>query len=106
MNPKPLTDEETRNLEAVVAGKRSDCAFYNACLDQALSEDWAGFSCGECQAYCEPDPIQQQQNWLALRALDKAAEMLETTGRVHRKRGTKGPSVREEMLPLVAAFDE
>lgn len=98
-NPRELTKDECRNLRArVMAGdykpldaiKRPDCSFYNACIDQALSGNWAGFSCTACTAYTPtPDFAQKWSDVLALRAMDKAAEQVWEFGKVLRVRGVK-----------------
>jgi hypothetical protein len=69
--------------------KKSDCSFYNACLDQAVSDKWKGFSCTSCNAYAESDYFQRQMDHLALTAVQKAAELVEKYGKVHRVRGVK-----------------
>jgi len=83
-SPHPITGNEI--VEVV---KRSDCTFYNACLDQAISGKWAGFACTSCNAYSEPDAFQKTQNHLGLRAVQTAAELVEKHGKVNRIRGVK-----------------
>jgi hypothetical protein len=98
-NPRELNDSEARLLRGVESGalsarmvesvKKTDCTIYNACLSQAISGKWAGFSCASCTAYSAPDQFQKESDMLALRALGTAAEMLEDLGKVNRIRGVK-----------------
>lgn len=98
-NPRNLNDTEARLLRAVEVGdahpkmvdtvRKTDCALYDACLDQAISGKWAGFSCASCTAYAMPTQWQRECDRLALRALEAAAEEVEDSGRVNRKRGVK-----------------
>jgi hypothetical protein len=98
-NPRELNDDEARLLRGVESGalsarmveavKKTDCTIYNACLSQAISGKWAGFSCASCTAYSQPDQFQRESDMLALRALGTAAEMLEDHGKVNRIRGVK-----------------
>lgn len=89
-NPLPiLKDELSPNLRFAAKQKRPDCSFYNACLDQAISGKWAGFSCGSCKAYAEPDEFQKEQNRLGLRAVQTAADLVAKHGKVNRIRGVK-----------------
>lgn len=98
-NPRELNDDEARILRGVESGalnarmvesvKKPDCTMYNACLSQAISGKWAGFSCGSCVAYAAPDQFQKECDMLALRALGTAAEMLDENGKVNRIRGVK-----------------
>jgi ferredoxin len=98
-NPRELNDKEARILRGVESGslsarmvesvKRTDCTIYNACLSQAISGKWAGFSCADCTAYEAPSQFQKECNMLALRALGTAAEMLDENGKVNRIRGVK-----------------
>lgn len=76
-------------LKMIEPIKRGDCTFYNACIDQAISGKWEGFSCASCTMYSAPDQFQAESDMLALRAMDKAAEMIEEHGHVMRKRGVK-----------------
>jgi len=77
------------DVDAVAKVKRLDCAFYGACLDQAIAGSWAGFSCNSCTAYALPDKDEKESDMLALRAMDKASEMLHEYGKVMRVRGVK-----------------
>ena len=98
-NPRNLNEAEARLLRAVEVGdvhhnmvstvRKIDCAFYDACLDQAISGKWAGFSCASCTSYAEPTAWQRECDWLALRALETAAEEVEDHGKVNRVRGVK-----------------
>jgi hypothetical protein len=107
-NPKAMTDSEARmlrlaasedRLQAVVAVKRVDCTFYNACLNQADSGNWPGFSCTSCTAYAAPDQFQREMDVLALRAVQKASDMLEEFGKVSRIRGVKpGPDAKRAVV--------
>lgn len=91
----PLWDEDDieaswhENVEFAERARRPGCTFYNACLDQAISGKWQGFSCTSCNAYSEPDMHQRQMNHLGLRAVQAAIEMVEKYGKVSRKRGVK-----------------
>jgi len=91
--PFELSREEARvishDVEAAAQAKKAECCFYNDCLQQAVSGNWPGFSCGKCNAYVEPDPHQKMMNLVRLRALDMAAELLEETGSPCRVRGVK-----------------
>lgn len=98
-NPRELNASEIRILRGVEHGslnakmvesvKKTDCSIYNACLSQAISGKWAGFSCADCTAYSAPTQFQRECDVLALRALDTAAEMVEENGKVNRIRGVK-----------------
>lgn len=76
-------------LKLIEPIRRGDCTFYSTCLDQAISGQWEGFSCASCTAYSAPDYDQAVSDVLALRALDKAAEMIEEHGKISRVRGVK-----------------
>lgn len=76
-------------LKLVEPIKRTDCTFYSACLNQAISGDWEGFSCASCTSYGAPDQFQRESDMLALRALQTASDMLEEHGKVNRVRGVK-----------------
>lgn len=76
-------------LKLIEPIKRTFCTFYSACLDQAISGKWEGFSCASCSMYSAPDQYQAESDILALRAMDKAAEMLDEHGKVMRVRGVK-----------------
>jgi hypothetical protein len=69
--------------------KRPDCTFYNACLDQAINGQWAGFACTNCSAYALPDRHQQEIDLLGCLGVNKARELLEEHGKVMRVRGVK-----------------
>ena len=47
-NPVPLTEDQSLELRMDYRAsdriKKSDCSFYNACLDQAIDGRWEGFS--------------------------------------------------------------
>ena len=92
-NPRPVTDHEVEEMQedyAVSDGiKRTDCAFYNACLDQAISGKWQGFACTSCNAYAEPDSFQKEMDQVRLSAVRMAVELVEKYGKVHRVRGVK-----------------
>jgi len=110
-NPRELNDKEVRILRGVESGslsarmvesvKRPDCTIYNACLSQAISGKWAGFSCADCTAYEAPDQFQKECDMLALRALGTAAEMLDENGKVNRIRGVKPGADAKRTRPLV-----
>lgn len=38
-------------IEIVDQYKRSDCAFYERCLDQAAEQGWQQFHCKSCNAF-------------------------------------------------------
>lgn len=89
--------------------KKADCAFYNACLEQAISGNWSGFSCASCSAYQEQDQFQKEADHVRLRAVQMASDMIDKYGNAGRVRGVKpGPdakrTVREETVPLVVAL--
>lgn len=92
-NPMPLTRVELEALEEDYrvsdSLKKTDCSFYNACLDQAISGKWDGFGCKNCTAYQEIDPFQKQMDCGGLYAVMKAVEEVSRTGKVNRKRGVK-----------------
>lgn len=92
-NPREMTVEEAgeirRDIDQIYKIKKPDCTFYNACLKQAISGRWAGFSCASCRAYSAPDMFQKELDVLALRALQTASEMVAETGKVDRVRGVK-----------------
>ena len=54
-----------------------------------INGKWAGFSCGSCKAYAEPDEFQKEQNRLGLRAVQTAADLVAKHGKVNRIRGVK-----------------
>lgn len=111
--PRPITRSALRL--AVVKGsmtdlKRADCTNYNTCLEQAITGQWEGFSCGECSCYTEPDPHQKMMDMIRLRALEQAAKIMEREGGPCRVRGVKPgadakrtikPKPEEELVPLV-----
>lgn len=90
--------------------KKADCAFYNACLEQAVAGDWSGFSCGSCNAYEELPPLQKQADMIRLRAMQMAVEHIEKLGNAGRVRGVKpGADAKrtvktEETVPLSVAL--
>jgi len=99
-NPRELTEAESSLLQSVESRvvhfrqvdqvKRTDCTVYNACLSQAISGRWEGFSCADCTAYAQPDQFQRESDMLALSALGAAVRIIETDGKIQRKRGNKG----------------
>jgi len=91
-NPTPFAivkDEETGRFEGAHAVKKSDCAFYNECLDTAIAGKWKGFGCGECTAYVCLDAEQLTQDCLGLLAARMAAENVVKMGKANRTRGVK-----------------
>jgi hypothetical protein len=93
-NPMALNEAQVRalrigDLNNVAAIKKLDCAIYNACLTQAESGNWPGFSCTSCTAYVAPDRFQRELDVLALRAAQTASDELEKYGKVNRIRGVK-----------------
>jgi len=76
-------------LKLVEPIKRTECSFYSACLDQAISGNWEGFSCASCTAYSLPDQDQRMSDVLALRAMQTASDELCEHGKVNRVRGVK-----------------
>jgi hypothetical protein len=76
-------------LKMIEPIKRGDCSFYSACLDQAISGKWEGFSCASCSMYTLPDQDQRVSDMLALRALQTASDQLDEHGKVLRIRGVK-----------------
>lgn len=97
--PVEMTEEQAHDLrvrmyargevDCTAEIKRLDCTFYNACLDQAISGQWAGFSCQSCTAYAAPDRHQMEIDVLGLLAVNKARELLEKHGKIMRVRGAK-----------------
>jgi hypothetical protein len=90
--PRPVklaTLREAAVEDRIAELKRADCALYNACLEQAISGKWEGFTCSHCSCYAEPDQHQRQMDVIRLRALDMAAEMVEREGGPCRVRGVK-----------------
>lgn len=114
--PRPMTEDELEaireDLSVAEAIKKTDCSFYNACLDQAISGKWDGFACTSCNAYVECDSFQKECDQVRLAAVQKAAELVEKYGKVHRVRGVKpGADAKRtvhlkviEDAPLVEAF--
>jgi hypothetical protein len=117
-SPVPVTEEQRLALLADYNVskeiKQTDCTFYNACLDQAISGKWDGFACTNCTAYSAPDRFQQEMDGVRLQAMLYQAENLLRTGKTGRKRGVKPgadakrthrkPVVIEEDAPLVEAL--
>lgn len=90
--PRPISIHELRMAaldDRIYELKRSDCTFYNVCLEQAIEDSWEGFSCSECTCYRAPDQYQKEMDLIRLRALDMAAEMMEREGGPCRVRGVK-----------------
>jgi hypothetical protein len=108
-NPTPLTTDDVRRIavdaDAVSAVKRLGCTFYNTCLEQAIEGKWKGFGCRECMAYSEADPHQKMMDFLGLRALQTAAEMLESHGKVHRVPGVKQGADAKRTITLVSPLE-
>lgn len=103
-NPVEMTKQDVRrisgNLDQLAEIRRSDCALYNSCLEQAISGKWAGFSCAECSAFCERDPHQKMMDLVRLRAIQAAADMVEKYGNAGRVRGVKpGPDAKRTIKP-------
>jgi len=95
-NPEPITRAQARMFASTngrISMKKDDCAFYNACLDQTVSENWPGFSCQSCSAYEEPEEFQKEMDQVRLVCIDRVAEIIEKEG-VSRKVGVKEGSVR------------
>jgi len=98
-NPRDLNEDEVRLLRAIEVGdaipdavasiRKPYCALYDSCLDQAISGKWAGFSCASCTTSAQITEWQRKCDWLALRALDTAADEIEEHGKVNRIRGVK-----------------
>lgn len=91
-NPTPFTlvkDDETGRFEDAHAIKKLDCAFYNECLNTAVTGKWKGFGCGECTAYTALDIEQKVQDVLGLLAARLASENVAKMGRAGRTRGVK-----------------
>lgn len=92
-SPRPITEDELLELRGDLSVaeriKKTDCSFYNACLDQAISGKWDGFACTSCNAYAEADAFQKECDQVRLAAVQKAAELVEKYGKVHRVRGVK-----------------
>lgn len=97
-NPKEISlDEQERMHRRTINGnmglvnqlKKADCTFYNACLSQADSGNWAGFSCSKCTAYARADQFQAEQDVLALRAAQTAHDQIMKYGKINRIRGVK-----------------
>jgi hypothetical protein len=100
-NPQPI-DQDNTTVRAMVASRKADCVMYNACLDQAISGNWVGFSCTSCRAYAQPDEFQKEQNHLGLRAVQVAADLVAKHGKVNRVRGVKpGADAKRRMLKVV-----
>ena len=85
--------------------KKTDCTFYNACLDQAISGKWKGFACTSCNAYAEADPHQKMMDHLGLACIRKAAEFVEKYGKVHRVRGVKPGADAKRTVKLTVVED-
>jgi hypothetical protein len=92
-----------RDPTLTTAVKKTDCSFYNACLDQAISGKWAGFACTSCNAYAEADPFQKEMDQLGLACINRAADLVEKYGKVHRIRGVKpgADAKRTRSLPVI-----
>jgi hypothetical protein len=49
----PLVLDLGLTIEIVDHYKRSDCGYYERCLDQAAASGWQQFHCKNCNAYVE-----------------------------------------------------
>lgn len=113
-HPVPITSARATAMRfdqtLIEKFKKADCAFYNACLDQAISGNWPGFSCADCMAYQEPTPEAKMRDLVRLRAIRMASDMVEKFGNAGRVRGVKpGADAKrpeEETAPISAAFRE
>lgn len=108
--PRPISQAALRVAvmdDRIEELKRADCMTYNACLAQALSKKWEGFSCRECSCYTEPEQFQKEMDLIRLLAMEKARELVEREGGPCRVRGVKpGADAKrtireEELVPLV-----
>jgi len=100
-NPQPVDTSEVSH-RVMAEGRKSDCAMYNACLDQAIDGKWDGFSCKSCKAFTAPDEFQKEQNHLGLRAVQTAADLVAKHGKVNRVRGVKpGAEAKRRVLRIV-----
>jgi hypothetical protein len=50
-NPLELDSEIDLSPRSVVKFKRTDCAFYSECMDQAARKGWRQFHCNSCKAF-------------------------------------------------------
>ena len=109
-NPQPIDDSmaDKLTLESVSDIKHVDCAFYSECLGQAVSGDWANFTCGSCKSYQMIDQDQRTHDNLMLRVLLEASEHVEKRGNANRIRGVKPGTQRKAKvrLPVIQARAE
>lgn len=71
---RPRPSSPPRVLEQAAETRRLDCAGYAGCLDQALTEGWPGFACGDgCY-----EPIDAEQRARDLPGLIMIARLAET----------------------------
>ena len=80
---------ENEAFDVVDSIKKTDCTFYGACLNQAISGKWEGFSCTQCKAYSAPSQFKKELDLVALLAAHAVAEMVAIDGKPHRVRGAK-----------------
>lgn len=87
---------QAENYEPIAKARKLDCTLYNACLSQADSGNWPGFSCTSCAAYSPTvDQYQRELDVLALRAAQTASDELAKNGKINRVRGVKpGPDAK------------
>lgn len=98
-NPTSISKEVASKLtEANIDNiKRLRCVAYNKCLDIAVANDWAGFSCNKCTVFALPDFEQMVSDVLALKVCWQASEYILEDGSPSRQRGAKPgqPRVRK-----------
>jgi hypothetical protein len=65
MNPQPSTDGTQRKVM---------CAHYDTCLNDAIREQWPGFTCEHCRDYAHVvmDPFEWNEDGVRCRALGYA----------------------------------
>lgn len=108
-NPRQLNKSEMKVIRRIEHGanarlidpiKKTDCAMYNACLSQAISGRWEGFSCASCPSYAMSSRFQLELEHLALRAMDEASRIVEQHGNLLRVRGVRpGADARRTIRP-------
>jgi hypothetical protein len=92
--------EHGANARLIDPIKKTDCAMYNACLSQAISGRWEGFSCASCPSYAMSSRFQLELEHLALRAMDEASRIVEQHGNLLRVRGVRpGADARRTIKP-------
>lgn len=56
--------------EEIDALKHFDCAYYEACLDVAVKENWGQFHCRDCKGYrptpTDPSSLPSEGPWYAV----------------------------------------